>query len=186
LFERVQQGALVGYVIIGIGVIAVLLGAVRIMSLFGTGGAVRRQIRNKKASKSNPLGRIMLAYEDNRGADVETLELKLDEAIMKEVPKLESGLNLLKVIAAVAPMLGLLGTVTGMILTFQAIQLYGTGDPQVMAGGISQALITTVLGLVTAIPVILIHSFASGMSTSVTQVLEEQAVGIVARHAEGG
>jgi biopolymer transport protein ExbB len=186
LIERVQQGALVGYVIIGIGVIAVLLGAVRIMSLFGTGGAVRRQIKNKKASKSNPLGRIMLAYEDNRGADVETLELKLDEAIMKEVPKLESGLNLLKVIAAVAPMLGLLGTVTGMILTFQAIQLYGTGDPQVMAGGISQALITTVLGLVTAIPVILIHSFASGMSTSVTQVLEEQAVGIVARHAEGG
>lgn len=183
--ERIQQGALVGYVIITIGIIAVLLGAVRILSLFSTGGAVRRQIKSKKISKSNPLGRIMLAYEDNKKADVETLELKLDEAILKEVPKLERGLNLLKVIAAVAPMLGLLGTVTGMILTFQAIQLFGTGDPQVMAGGISQALITTVLGLVTAIPVLLIHSFASGMSTSVTQILEEQAVGIVARHAEG-
>ncbi len=185
LIERVQQGAAVGYVIITIGVIAVLLGLTRIFALFGQSGAVRRQIKSKKISKSNPLGRVMLAYEENKGTDVETLELKLDEAIMKEVPKLERGLNLLKVIAAVAPMLGLLGTVTGMILTFQSIQLYGTGDPQVMAGGISQALITTVLGLVTAIPVLLLHSFASGMATSVTQVLEEQAVGIVARHAEG-
>lgn len=186
VFERVQQGAEVGYVIIAIGILAVLLGFARIFSLYSTNSSVKRQIRNKRINKGNPLGRIMMAYEENKGADVETLELKLDEAILKEVPKLERGLNLLKVIAAVAPMMGLLGTVTGMILTFQAIQLYGTGDPQVMAGGISQALITTVLGLVTAIPVLLIHSFASGMSTSVTQVLEEQAVGIVARHAEGG
>jgi biopolymer transport protein ExbB len=185
LVERIQQGAEVGYVIIVIGIIAILLGAMRILALFSTGGAVRRQIKSKKVSKSNPLGRIMMAYEENKRADVETLELKLDEAILKEVPKLERGLNLLKVIAAVAPMMGLLGTVTGMIVTFQAIQLFGTGDPTVMAGGISQALITTVLGLVTAIPVLLIHSFASGMSTSVTQILEEQAVGIVARHAEG-
>ncbi|TNE58308.1 MAG: MotA/TolQ/ExbB proton channel family protein [Alphaproteobacteria bacterium] len=185
LMERVQQGGTVGYVIIALGAIALLLGLARIFALWSTGGAVRRQARNNKASKSNPLGRIMLAYEENRGADVETLELKLDEAVMREVPKLERGLNLLKVIAAVAPMMGLLGTVTGMILTFQAIQLYGAGDPQLMAGGISQALMTTVLGLVVAIPVLLIHSFASGMSTSVTQILEEQSVGIVARHAEG-
>lgn len=186
LTDRISQGAEVGYVIIGLGVISVLLALMRILSLWSTGGAVRRQIKNKKANKSNPLGRVLLAYEANSKADVETLELKLDEAILKEVPKLERGLNTLKVVAAVAPMLGLLGTVTGMILTFQAIQLFGAGDPKMMAGGISQALITTVLGLTVAIPVLLLHSFASGMSKSVVQILEEQAAGIVARQAEGG
>lgn len=184
--DRIQQGAQVGFVIIGLGIITILLAVVRILSLWSTSGAVRRQVRNKRASKSNPLGRVLLAYEANAKAGVETLELKLDEAILKEVPKLERGLNTMKVVAAVAPMLGLLGTVTGMILTFQAITLFGAGDPKMMAGGISQALITTVLGLTVAIPVLLLHSFASGMSKSVVQILEEQAAGIVARQAEGG
>jgi len=184
--DRIQQGAQVGFVIIGLGVITILLAFVRILSLWSTSGAVRRQVKNKKANKSNPLGRVLLAYEANAKASVETLELKLDEAILKEVPKLERGLNTLKVVAAVAPMLGLLGTVTGMILTFQAITLFGAGDPKMMAGGISQALITTVLGLTVAIPVLLLHSFASGMSKTVVQILEEQAAGIVARQAEGG
>jgi biopolymer transport protein ExbB len=183
--DRIKQGKEVGAVIIALGVISVILAILRIFSLWTTGGSVRRQIKNKKANKSNPLGRILLAYEANANADVETIELKLDEAILKEVPKLERGLNTLKVVAAVAPMLGLLGTVVGMILTFQSIQLYGAGDPKMMAGGISQALMTTVLGLVVAIPVLLLHSFASGMSKSVVQILEEQAAGIVARQAEG-
>lgn len=185
LLQRIEQGAQVGYVIIALGAISVLLALLRIMQLWSTGGAVRRQIKAKKANKSNPLGRVFLAYEEHANADVETLELKLDEAILKEVPRLERSLNTLKVVAAVAPMLGLLGTVTGMIVTFQTIQLYGAGDPKMMAGGISQALMTTVLGLVVAIPVLLLHSFAAGMAKSVTQVLEEQAAGIVARQAEG-
>lgn len=184
--DRIAQGKEVGYVIIALGAFSVLLALVRILSLWSTGGAVRRQVKNNKANKNNPLGRVLLAYEDNANADVETLELKLDEAILGEVPKLERGLNTLKVVAAVAPMLGLLGTVVGMILTFQAIQLFGAGDPKMMAGGISQALITTVLGLTVAIPVLLLHSFASGMSKSIVQILEEQAAGIVARQAEGG
>jgi biopolymer transport protein ExbB len=186
LTDRIKQGKEVGAVIIALGVISVLLAFLRIFSLWATGGAVRRQVKAKKSSKSNPLGRVLMAYEANAKADVETLELKLDEAILKEVPKLERGLNTLKVVAAVAPMLGLLGTVTGMILTFQSIQLYGAGDPKMMAGGISQALMTTVLGLVVAIPILLLHSFAAGMSKSVVQILEEQAAGIVARQAEGG
>ena len=124
--------------------------------------------------------------ENTQSNDVETVALKLDDAILKEVPKLESGLNFVKVLAAVAPLMGLLGTVIGMINTFQAITLFGTGDPQIMAGGISEALVTTVLGLIAAIPLLLLHAFASGASKRVTQILEEQAAGIVAEHAEGG
>jgi biopolymer transport protein ExbB len=73
-----------------------------------------------------------------------------------------------------------------MIIVFQQITLFGTGDPKLMAGGISQALVTTVLGLCAAIPLLLLHALASGQSRGVVQVLEEQAAGIVARHAEGG
>ncbi|NOX82840.1 MAG: MotA/TolQ/ExbB proton channel family protein, partial [Alphaproteobacteria bacterium] len=106
--------------------------------------------------------------------------------ILKELPKLESGLPLVKVLAATAPLLGLLGTVIGMINTFQAITLFGTGDPQIMASGISEALVTTVLGLIAAIPLLLLHSFAAGASKRVSQILEEQAAGIIAEHAESG
>lgn len=186
LQERVAQGRTVGYTILIVAGLAALLGIYKWVTLTMTAGAVRGQVRRKKPSKSNPLGRVMLAYENTQSDDVETVALKLDDAILKEVPKLESGLNLVKVIAAVAPLLGLLGTVIGMINTFQAITLYGTGDPQIMASGISEALVTTVLGLVAAIPLLLLHSFASGASKRVTQILEEQAAGIIAEHAESG
>ena len=184
--ERVRQGRAVGYTIIVVASLAALLGIYKWVTLTMTANAVNAQVRRKKASKSNPLGRVMLAYENTQSADVETVALKLDDAILKEVPKLEGGLNLVKVIAAVAPLLGLLGTVIGMINTFQAITLFGTGDPQIMAGGISEALVTTVLGLIAAIPLLLLHAFASGAARRVTQVLEEQAAGIIAQHAEGG
>jgi len=185
LIERIQQGREVGYIVIVLGIIGVVIGFLRLFSLWGTNTAVRREVKRKKANKGNPLGRIFMAYEDNAHADTEALELKLDDAILKEMPKLERGLNTLKVLAAVAPMMGLLGTVTGMIQTFQSITLYGTGDPKLMAGGISQALVTTVLGLVAAIPLLLLHSFASGQAREVQNVLEEQAAGLVARRAEG-
>ena len=184
LAETIAQGRTVGYVILAILAFGALLGIYKWVTLFMTGGAVRGQMRKKKASKGNPLGRIMQAYESNTSADVETLALKLDDAVLKEVPKLEGGLNLIKVLAAVAPLLGLLGTVIGMIRTFQAITLYGTGDPQLMASGISEALVTTVLGLVAAIPLLLIHAFASGAARNVSQILEEQSAGMIAEHAE--
>ncbi len=184
--ERIEQGRFIGKVIIAAAIFGALLGIYKWVTLTMTAGAVRGQVRRKKASKSNPLGRVMLAYENTTSNDVETVALKLDDAILKEVPKLEGGLNLVKVLAAVAPLLGLLGTVIGMINTFQAITLYGTGDPQIMASGISEALVTTVLGLIAAIPLLLLHSFAAGASKRVTQILEEQAAGIIAEHAEGG
>lgn len=184
--ERIKQGRYVGYTIIIVATLAAFLGIYKWVTLTMTAGAVNAQVRRKKASKTNPLGRVMLAYESARSKDVETVALKLDDAILREVPKLEGGLNLVKVIAAVAPLLGLLGTVIGMINTFQAITLFGTGDPQIMASGISEALVTTVLGLIAAIPLLLLHAFASGASRRVTQVLEEQAAGLIAEHAEGG
>ncbi|MEX6632206.1 MotA/TolQ/ExbB proton channel family protein [Hyphococcus lacteus] len=186
LKERIDQGRFIGKVIIVAALLGSLLGIYKWVTLTMTAGAVRGQVRRKKASKSNPLGRVMLAYENTNSNDVETVALKLDDAILKEVPKLESGLNLIKVLAAVAPLLGLLGTVIGMINTFQAITLFGTGDPQIMASGISEALVTTVLGLVAAIPLLLLHAFAAGASKRVSQILEEQAAGIIAEHAEGG
>ncbi len=186
LQERIDQGRFIGKVIIGAALFGVALGIYKWVTLTMTAGAVRGQVRRKKPSKSNPLGRVMLAYENTQSADVETVALKLDDAILKEVPKLEGGLNLVKVLAATAPLLGLLGTVIGMINTFQAITLFGTGDPQIMAGGISEALVTTVLGLIAAIPLLLLHAFASGAAKRVSQILEEQAAGIIAEHAESG
>jgi biopolymer transport protein ExbB len=130
------------------------------------------------------LGRVLAAYESNQGADTETVELKLSEAALKEMPGLTKGLLFIKVVAAVAPLMGLLGTVTGMIKTFQVITLYGAGDPKMMAGGISQALMTTVLGLVVAIPMVLLHTVVSGQSRKIINILQSQSAGIVARHSE--
>ncbi len=184
--ERINQGKFIGKVILGAAAFGILLGVYKWVTLTMIAGAVRSQVRRKKPSKSNPLGRVMLAYQNTKSNDVETVALKLDDAILKEVPKLEGGLNLVKVLAATAPLLGLLGTVIGMINTFQAITLFGTGDPQIMASGISEALVTTVLGLIAAIPLLLLHAFAAGASRRVSQVLEEQSAGIIAEHAEGG
>ncbi|MEM6414895.1 MAG: MotA/TolQ/ExbB proton channel family protein [Pseudomonadota bacterium] len=183
--DRIRQGRVVGYAILVIAAFGSLLGIFKWVTLSSTAAAVKGQVRKKRASKGNPLGRVMLAYEGASSRDVETVALKLDDAILKEIPKLEGGLNLIKVLAAVAPLMGLLGTVIGMINTFQAITLFGTGDPQIMAGGISEALVTTVLGLIAAIPLLLLHAFASGASKRVSQILEEQAAGIIAEHAEG-
>jgi biopolymer transport protein ExbB len=148
------------------------------------GRAVKAQSSAKKPNANNPLGRVMKVGNDNLDKDIETLELKLAEAIMSERPAIERGINVVKIISVVAPLAGLLGTVTGMIVTFQQITLFGTGDPKIMAGGISQALVTTVLGLVVAIPTTLLHSFANSSARGIINVLEEQSTGIVAEHSE--
>ncbi|MGI9259191.1 MAG: MotA/TolQ/ExbB proton channel family protein [Gammaproteobacteria bacterium] len=184
LQERIQQGGIVGYVIISLGIIGVLLALARLLSLTLAGGKVRAQLKRDTPSEDNALGRVLQVYHSNRSVDTETLELKLGEAILKEMPALQRGILFIKVISVVAPLLGLLGTVTGMIQTFQAITLFGTGDPTTMAGGISQALITTVLGLTVAIPTVLLHTLVNGRSKAITQVLQEQAAGIVAEQSE--
>jgi biopolymer transport protein ExbB len=183
--ERVKEdGGPVGYVIIGLGVFGLLLCFWKAFVLYATAGRMDRQLKDKTADNGNPLGRVMAVYSNDPDVDIETLELKLDEAILRETAPLETGLSFIKVLYVVAPLLGLLGTVVGMIATFQMITLFGTGDPRMMAGGISTALVTTVLGLVVAIPLTLLHAFLQGKSKMLIQVLEEQAAGIVARLAE--
>ncbi len=183
LAERIAQGAEIGYIIIAIGVIGLLLAVERFFSLFTIGRKMADQ-RGVPARDDNPLGRVLLSYEKNPAADLETIESRLDEAIIKETPQLEKRLSIIKIFAAVAPLLGLLGTVTGMIVTFQAITLFGTGDPKLMAGGISQALVTTVLGLVVAIPMVFLHSVLSARSKALVQILEEESAGLVAQRSE--
>ena len=185
LGERLQQGGYVGYTIIGMGAIGLLIALWRLVVLQGAGRRIRSQLRSSSASKDNALGRILAVYEEHQTGNLDALALKLDEAIMREAPILERYQGILKVFAAVAPLLGLLGTVVGMIITFQQLTLFGTGDPKLMAGGISQALITTVLGLIVAIPLVLLHSVVSSSSQSLVEILEEQSAGLIARRAEG-
>lgn len=184
LYDRLEQGGPIGYLILLLGAVGVVMAIFQWTYLFAVSRKVKAQIRSKTPNLSNCLGRVLSVYYDNPKVDVETLELKLDEAILKETPNLERFLNPIKLISAVAPLFGLLGTVTGMIETFQAITLFGTGDPKMMAAGISTALMTTVEGLVVAIPTLLIHSFVAGTSKSVVHILEEQSAGIIAVHAE--
>jgi biopolymer transport protein ExbB len=164
-----------------------LMGLERLFSLSMTVAKVRSQLKSPNSPKpSNPLGRVLMVYEKDKTMDIETLELKLGEAILKETPSLERFQTLLKIISTVSPLLGLLGTVTGMITVFQAITLFGTGDPKIMAGGISGALVTTVIGIVVAVPMILMHTMVKSRSDSIIHIMEEQATGIIARRAEAG
>ena len=184
LEERWHQGGYIGYAITALGAFAFLLAIWRLIVLTGVGARVSKQLKTEKAMENNPLGRVLKIHEDNPSMDTETLELKLSEGVLKETPKLESGLTLLKIIAAIAPLMGLLGTVTGMIITFQAITIFGAGDPKAMAGGISGALVTTVLGLLVAIPTVLLHTIVNGRAPRILHVLNEQTTGIIAEHTD--
>ncbi|MDH3429038.1 MAG: MotA/TolQ/ExbB proton channel family protein [Gammaproteobacteria bacterium] len=184
LAEKVDQGGIVGYSILALGAVGLLIAIWRFMGLSSDSRRVSAQLKQDSASTDNPLGRVLAAYESNKGADTETIELKLSEAALKEMPGLTKGLLFIKVISVVAPLMGLLGTVTGMIKTFQVITLYGAGDPKMMAGGISQALVTTVLGLVVAIPMVLLHTIVSGQSRKVINVIQSQSAGLIAEHSE--
>ncbi len=184
LEERWHQGGYVGYAITALGAIALLIAIWRLLALTTISGKVSGQLKSDKANPNNPLGRVLAIHEANPTMDTETLELKLNEQVLKEIPQLEKYQSALKIIAAVAPLMGLLGTVTGMIITFQAITIYGAGDPKAMASGISSALITTVLGLLVAIPTVLLHTMVSSRSRRVIQILEEQTSGIIAEHTE--
>ena len=182
--DRIEDGGIVGYSIITLGIVGLLIAIWRFIGLSAASNKVRAQLKRDSASTDNPLGRVLAAYESNRQADTETIELKLSEAALKEMPALTKGLLFIKVISVVAPLMGLLGTVTGMIQTFQVITLYGAGDPKLMAGGISQALMTTVLGLVVAIPMVLLHTIVSGQSRKIVNILQSQSAGLVAQHSE--
>ena len=182
-----HEGKEVGYAITVLLIVGLLIALERMIVLGGMSSKIKAQEKNlDKPNENNPLGRLLKVFYDNQSADAETLELKLDEAILRETPKVDRGVNLIKMFAAIAPLMGLLGTVIGMIMTFQTIMLFGTGDPKIMAGNISLALVTTALGLICALPLILIHSIVAGKSKSVLQKLDEQSAGLIAAIAEKG
>lgn len=184
--ERVHQGGTVGYVILAAGLVALIIALERFISLMLIGGKIRRQLKDSTARDDNPLGRVMKVKDQFPDVSHDTLELKLSEAILREMPKITRNLTLIKIISVVAPLLGLLGTVTGMINTFQAITLFGTGDPKLMAGGISQALVTTVLGLVVAIPTVFLYTLLNTRAKNLLLILQEQSAGLIAERSEKG
>ena len=185
LIERIQQGKEVGYAIILLGIIGLLLALERLFRLTNLSSKMKKQLRDmNQFSGENPLGRIMGVYYENQHLDdLDVISRKLEQVVISEVSEVKKGLATIKVLAAIAPLMGLLGTVTGMIGTFQAITLFGTGDPKLMAGGISQALITTVLGLCAAIPLLLSHSLLNSRAQYLSKVIGEQAAGMMATKA---
>jgi biopolymer transport protein ExbB len=185
LEEFYHQGGTVGYAITILLILGFLIALERFVVLGALSAKMKAQAKDlSNPNTNNPLGRLLQVYHDNKTADAETLELKLDEAILRETPKVDRGITLIKMFAAIAPLMGLLGTVIGMILTFQTITLFGTGDPKIMAGNISLALVTTALGLIAALPLILVHSIVAGKSKSVLHKLDEQSAGLIAAIAE--
>lgn len=185
LMERIRQGKEVGYAIIALGILGMLMVLERLLRLTNISAKISKQTKNlDQVSDENPLGRLMLVYYENQHLeDLDVISRKLEQVVITEVSEVKKGLPTIKVLAAIAPLMGLLGTVTGMIGTFQAITLFGTGDPKLMAGGISQALITTVLGLCAAIPLLLSHSMLNSRATYLSKVIGEQAAGMIATKA---
>ena len=186
LLERIEQGKAVGYVILFGLLVGLVLVLERWARLTKLQGRINKQLKDlDSVSDDNPLGRIVAIYYENQHLDdLETISRKLETVVIKDVAAVTAGLPVIKILATVAPLTGLLGTVVGMIETFQSITLFGTGDPKLMAGGISMALITTVLGLVAAIPLLISHTFLSAKAASLSKVIAEQAAGMMAMKAE--
>ncbi|MFV0448103.1 MAG: MotA/TolQ/ExbB proton channel family protein [Vibrio sp.] len=184
LGQRLEAGGVVGKIILGLLVIGLVIALYRGVSLAIAQQKISAQLKNPQQPGNNPLGRVLSVHDKEKHRTVEALELRLLEAVVDEQTGLEKGLSMLKLLAALAPMLGLLGTVTGMIETFQVITQFGNGDPKVMAGGISMALVTTVLGLVAAMPLLLAHNILSSQAENIRNILEKQGIGLVAEQAE--
>ena len=180
-FERITQGGFIGYFILFLFFCGLFLSGKKYLALQKQDNMLNKQIRSTEVLKDNSLGEIIQTFINFKSESQESLELKMEEAIMQKTSHLRKGLSAIKLLSGIAPLLGLLGTVTGMIATFQSITLFGTGDPKLMAGGISQALVTTALGLVTAIPLIFIYNFLSNKANSLISIYEEQSLGLIAR-----
>lgn len=176
--ERINQGGLVGYFIILLGLFGLALGGERIVFLRKEWA----ELENTQANNAgqNILSELFKTMEENAKLDFESLQMLLDEKVQAYIPKIESRVAAIKLIATVAPLLGLLGTVIGMIETFQSIQIFGTGDPKLMAGGISQALVTTMLGLIVAAPLLFLHSYADSFVAKISDFLDEKSSGLIA------
>jgi biopolymer transport protein ExbB len=188
LMERVELGETIGYIIIVVGAVGAILFLIQLVSLIRARVAIRRQIKNlDQPSADNPLGRVLLAFKggaQNIEEDADVAELRISEAVLHEVPKLERSQAYLRLAVAAGPLLGLIGTVWGMILTFQSITESGGADPKLMATGIGQAMIATVLGLGIAIPLLFANALLNSLSRTAVQMLDEQSAGILAESIE--
>jgi biopolymer transport protein ExbB len=183
LIRRIQQGEAVAYVIVAVGILGVAVAFFQAIYLVMTRFAVVSQLKNlNNPSKNNPLGRVLLSFrgDGKRIENSELAELRISEAVLREVPKLERFQAFLRLAVAAGPLLGLIGTVIGMIITFRAIVASGTSDPKLMATGIGQAMINTVLGLSIAIPLLFINAGLATLSRFVTQTLDEQSQSMLA------
>ena len=179
-FERINQGGFVGYIILLILTAGLAMGVLQFLFLRNESQTIENELGSGNYSESSTLGKLNSIYSKYKGDTPEELEAQLEDVLAKAAPALEKNLSIIKLLAAVAPLLGLLGTVIGMIETFQAITLFGTGDPKLMAGGISQALVTTMLGLIAAVPLLFVHNILDSRSRAISQIYEEQAIGFVA------
>jgi biopolymer transport protein ExbB len=188
LWERIQHGEAVGYVIIVVGIIGALCAVFQFLYLLRARAAVNRQLKNTDVPRSdNPLGRVLAAFKGDPNAieeDAEIVELRISEAVLREVPLLERFQAFLRLAVAAGPLLGLFGTVVGMIVTFQSITESGSSDPKLMANGIGQAMIATVLGLGIAVPLLFVNAGLTSLSKSIVQVLDEQSAGLLAESLE--
>jgi biopolymer transport protein ExbB len=178
--ERINAGGFVGYVIIIILILGLVMGALRFKFLNEESKSINIELETNQFADDSILGKLNSIYSKYSGDNPEDLESQLEDILAKATPPLEKNLSVIKLLAAVAPLLGLLGTVIGMIETFQAITLFGTGDPKLMAGGISQALVTTMLGLIAAVPLLFVHNILDSRSRAISQIYEEQAIGLLA------
>jgi biopolymer transport protein ExbB len=188
VWERIEKGEVVGYVILAVGLIASLCALYQFVYLIRVRLAVRRQLaRLDRPTSDNPLGRVLATFRGDPARideDAEVVELRISEAVLREIPPLERFQAFLRLAVAAGPLLGLIGTVVGMIVTFQSITESGSSDPKLMAAGIGQAMIATVLGLGIAIPLLFVNAGLASLSEGVVHVLDEQSTGILAEHIE--
>lgn len=178
--QRINQGGFVGYVILIILTLGLTMGVLQFQFLYRESKTIDAELETGNFSNDSILGKLNSVFKSHTGDTPEELEAQLEDILAKASPPLDKNLSVIKLLAAVAPLLGLLGTVIGMIDTFQAITLFGTGDPKLMAGGISQALVTTMLGLIAAVPLLFVHNLLDSRSRAISQIYEEQAIGFVA------
>ncbi|WP_413111523.1 MotA/TolQ/ExbB proton channel family protein [Thaumasiovibrio sp. DFM-14] len=184
LKQRFDHAGPVGKIIVFLLIIGLGISVYRFIALTMIARKIRHQQKATTPKNDNALGRILLVFDAEKARTVEALELRLLEQVLDEQQGLEIGLSLIKLFAALAPMLGLLGTVTGMIETFQVITQFGHGDPTIMASGISMALMTTVLGLIAAMPLLFSHNILSTKVDTIKNILEKQGISLVAQQAE--
>jgi len=181
LWERISYGGLVGYIILLLFIYGLVLSVKKYLFLKKQEELLNKQIKSKEVLKDNPLGELMQIFLKFKESSQEILELQIEESLIQKTSYLNKGIGTVKLLSSIAPLFGLLGTVIGMIATFQSITLFGTGDPKMMAGGISQALVTTALGLVVAIPLVFIHNFLFNKAKSLNSIFEEQILGMLSR-----